>query len=148
VSAFLRYWLPVCIWAAVIFWMSTEAGSTRHTSRIIGPILRWFNPAITDETVRHVQTMVRKTAHVSEYALLAILLWRARRRPTRDDPGPWGYREAIFAIVCAALFAATDEWHQTFVPGRQGDPLDALLDTAGATLGMLAVRVWWQRYRC
>jgi VanZ family protein len=125
--------------------MSTEAGSTRHTSRILGPILRWFYPPTSEETVRRIQTVVRKTAHVSEYALLALLLWRARRRPIRSDPQPWGRREACFAIICASLFAATDEWHQTFVPGRQGDPLDALLDTSGATIAMLAVRAWWNR---
>ena len=119
-----------------MFCMSTEAGSTRHTSRIIGPLLRWIHPGISEETVGRVQFFVRKTAHFSEYALLALLLWRARRRPAWADPRPWSWREARFILVAAALFAASDEFHQSFVPGREGQVTDVLLDTLGAAGGM------------
>src|SRR5689334_18678664 len=115
----LAYWLPVVLWMMVIFGFSTEAGSSRRTSRIIGPLLHWIYPAISDQTVGAIQLGIRKSAHVTEYAILAALLWRARRGPGRRGVRrPWSGREAGIAIALAALFAATDEWHQSTVPSR------------------------------
>ena len=137
--SFLRYWLPVLLWALFISWMSTEAGSPRHSSRIIGPILHWIYPKISDETVAQVQLFARKTAHVTEYAVLALLLWRARRRAYWGDPRPWRPKDAYFAVMLSVLFAMTDEWHQTFVPGREGRVADVLIDGMGATAAMVVL---------
>ena len=132
----------------VIFGFSTGAGSTRHTSRIIGPVLRWLVPDISDATIAHIQTGIRKSAHLSEYALLALLLWRARRKPFAGDPRPWSWRTPAFAFAITALFAASDEFHQSFVPSREGRFRDVLIDTTGAALGLLAL--WslgrWRKY--
>ncbi len=128
---------------AIIFSASTGAGSSQKTSRFIGPILRWFNPETSEETVEAIQFGIRKTAHMGEYALLAALLWRARRKPTLIG-GKWIRSDAIFAIGIAALYAMTDELHQSFVPSRQGSPWDVLLDTLGATLGILAIWAFWR----
>ena len=65
----------------LIFAGSTDILSSQHTSRIIGPLLRWLNPNVSDQTIRAVQAVVRKGSHVAEYSVLALLLWRARRRP-------------------------------------------------------------------
>lgn len=144
--AFTWYWLPLLIWMALIFSISTDAGSTRHTSRFIGPILRWLIPGISDEAVGAVQLSVRKTAHMVEYGVLAVLAWRARRKPVRADPRPWRRSEALFALSVAALFALSDEWHQSFIPSRQGQVTDVLIDTLGAGLGLWML--WgWGRYR-
>ncbi|HXJ55581.1 MAG TPA: VanZ family protein [Verrucomicrobiae bacterium] len=145
--SFLRYWLPVLLWALFISWMSTDAGSTRHTSRFIRPFLHWIYPQIRDDTVAQVQFFVRKTAHVTEYGFLAVLLWRARRRAFWGDPRPWRPSEATFAVIVAMLFAVIDEWHQTFVPGREGRAADVLIDGAGAVAAMLAVRWVHQRWQ-
>ena len=141
-SLLLRYWLPVLVWCAVIAGFSSDAGSSRRTSRIIGPVLRWLVPGLSEETVYRVQYGVRKAAHVTEYAMLALLIWRARRRPVRGDTRPWRWREAWFALVCAALFAVSDEIHQAFVPGREGRATDVLIDSAGALAGLLALRAY------
>lgn len=125
----------------MIFGMSTNAGSTQNTSRIIGPILRWFNPSVADETVWRIQLVVRKTAHFTEYGMLTILLWRARRRPVRGDSRPWRWSEAAVAAGVAILFAITDEWHQSFVPSREGSLRDVLIDSSGAILAMIGL--WW-----
>lgn len=138
---FLHYWLPVLLWMAVIFGMSTNAGSTQHTSRIIGPILRWLNPDIPDETIRSIQLVVRKCAHFTEYGILAMLLWRARRKPLRGEARPWRRGEAVFAFAIAAAFAVTDEWHQSFVPSREGSLRDVLIDCSGAAAALWAL--WW-----
>lgn len=124
---------------SIMFGMSTGVGATRNTSRIIGPILRWFNPDIPDETISAIQLVVRKCAHFTEYGILAVLIWRARRKPVRGDQRPWVRSEAAFAFVVAVAFALTDEWHQTFVPSREGAMRDVFIDTAGAATALWAL---------
>ena len=146
-KSFLRYWLPVLLWMGLIFGMSTDAGAPRNTSRILGPLLRWLNPEVSEETIRGVQMVVRKGAHLTEYAILALLIWRARRRPVRGEARSWNRRDAWLAFAMAALFAATDEWHQSFVPSREGQWLDVGIDSAGAALGLMVCWAWgrWRR---
>ena len=124
---------------SLIFGFSTQAGSTHHTSRIIGPFLRWINPNVTDVTINRVQYVIRKGAHMTEYAILATLLWRARRQPVRGDIRPWQWSDAGFALLVAIAFAASDEFHQSFVPSREGRVGDVFIDGAGAALGVSAI---------
>lgn len=76
----------------------------------------------------------RKVVHFGEYALLAFLWWRAlrTRMPARTA--------TLVALAITSAYAATDELHQTVVNGRNGTPVDWLIDTAGATLAMVRVR--------
>jgi VanZ family protein len=136
----LKYWLPVVIWFGLIFFASSDQSSMQHSSRLIAPLVRWLFPHAAVATVDQVVYLVRKCAHVTEYALLALLFWRALRKPFRGDARPWSWREPRVAILLCAIYAATDELHQTFVPTRQGSVADVLLDTAGAGLGII---VWW-----
>ena len=131
-KSLFKYWLPVLIWLAIIFIGSTDLMSAEHTSRIIGPILRWFNPAVSLETIAKVQFLVRKTAHLTEYAVLAILIWRALRLGAR-----WQLKMSILlaSLVCA-LFAVSDEFHQSFVPTRTASPIDVMIDIIGALIGL------------
>ena len=141
----LTSWLPVLVWMAVIFSASSDSQSSRRTSRLIGPLLRWLLPGIADETVNRVQFIVRKGAHVTEFAVLAALLWRACRATARDESRPWRGREAAFALGLATLYAASDEIHQSFVPAREARAADVLWDTGGAALGLFAVGRWQRR---
>ena len=131
----------------LIFSVSTDLGSTEHSSRFIGPFLRWFNPAISDETIGHVQLFVRKCAHVVEYAILAILVWRALAASL--SPVKCYRRDFLLTMVIGFLYAVSDEVHQAFVPSRTGSPWDVLIDTFGLMLGLFAVRLfgkwkkWW-----
>lgn len=143
----LIYWLPVVLWMALIFGMSTGLGASQRTSRIIGPILRWFNPDVSDETIRGIQLGIRKTAHVTEYAVLALLCLRALQQAPSGERRPWNNRTAMFALGMAVLYAATDEWHQSFVPGRDAAVLDILIDGAGASAGLLCSWWWTRRQR-
>lgn len=146
--AFLKYWLPVIAWMALIFIGSSAVGSTPNTSRIIVPFLRWLNPDVSEQTIHRVQVVVRKSGHLTEYAVLAALLWRARRRPPPGDSRPWNLSEAVWAITVATLYAVTDEIHQAFVPARLGSPGDVLIDALGATLGIgLIWAVGWRKRR-
>ena len=126
---FLKYWLPVLLWMALIFIASTDLMSTEHTARFIGPFLRWFAPDISDATVASIQFVVRKCAHFTAYAILSALLLRALRQHL--------LAARSVAFVLAALYAVLDELHQSFVPSRTGSPWDVVIDIIGALLGLV-----------
>ena len=134
--SFAKFWLPVVAWMTFIFCASTGMGAPRNTSRFLRPLLTFFYPALTDEAFKGIQFFIRKCAHAFEYAVLALLVWRAIRAGER---GNWRWRTALAAIVFAGLYAATDEFHQTFVSDRFGTPWDVLLDTSGAMAAMIAL---------
>jgi len=132
---------------AVIFVASSKVGSAQHTSRILGPIIHWLFPSFSDEKVAGVVFSIRKCSHAIEYAILAILLWRARRKPFRNDRRPWYLFDALVAFGISALYAVTDELHQAFVPSRQASIWDVLLDSAGAACGLLVLWFAGKFYR-
>jgi VanZ family protein len=136
-KSFAKYWLPVLIWMAVIYSASGDRKSVHHSSRIIEPIVRWLFPRISDDAVYHVVYYCRKGAHVTEFAILAILLRRAIGRNATGQS--WSWKVAGLALFAAFLYAASDEIHQAFVPDREGRPMDVLIDTGGAALGLAAV---------
>ena len=70
-------WVWVAVWMGVIFLFSTDTFSGSQTSRFIGPILKWFAPDITNDSIARVQLVVRKIAHLVEYAILSMLICRA-----------------------------------------------------------------------
>jgi VanZ family protein len=143
----LRYWLPLLIWMVLIFSASADTNSTQHTSRLLEPFLRWLNPNISLEAIDSIRWFVRKAAHMTEYAIMAWLAWRAVRRPRRHDARPWSWTAAGVALVIVIVYAATDEIHQTFVPNRTGSWKDVCIDTAGGILGLMVVWVWQARKR-
>ena len=71
--------------------------------------------------------ILRKLAHAAEYAILGALLLRALGRE-------------LPAVVAGIAYAASDELHQHFVPGRQAAALDLLIDSIGVLIGVLALQ--------
>ena len=122
---------------ALIFTGSTDSFSSGHTSHYLGPLLRWLFPGLAQPTIEVVAFLVRKAAHLCEYAVLAVLWWRALQRPARAASRGWSWRAAGLAVLFSALWAATDEIHQFFTASRGASAWDVLLDTAGAGLGLL-----------
>jgi VanZ family protein len=116
---FSKFWLPVILWAALIFSASGDKKSAQHSSRIIEPLVRWLIPGISDEAVGITVLFVRKCAHVTEFAIFTILLMRAARETVWKQSVGWSWKAALFAVVGSVLFAISDEVHQSFVPGRQ-----------------------------
>src|SRR5262249_10209679 len=137
VRSFILYWLPVGLWMGVIYCASSDTMSFQHSSRIIGPLLRWLFPGLSDQAVRSGVMAIRKCAHLTEYAILALLLWRALRKPVRRDPRGWTWPHVWQALLLVVLYAASDEFHQLFVPSRQASVLDVAIDTSGAVLGLV-----------
>jgi hypothetical protein len=122
-----------------IFLASGSSASFPKTRTLLEPIIRWFVPDITEQGVRGTIGVIRKSAHVWEYALLSYLVWRALRKPHRQDQRPWSWREPAVVLLAAALYAISDEWHQTFVPSRQGAVIDVFIDLSGSILAMTVV---------
>lgn len=104
----LYYWLPVAAWMGLIFYLSAQPD---------------FDFLPEEWTVDPVSLL----AHFGEYAILAALLWRAARHSVSLSRRP-----ALFVMLVAVLYAATDEFHQAFVPGRVSDIRDWLVDGWGA----------------
>jgi VanZ family protein len=129
----LTRWLPVVVWATCISWFSTGAFSAQSTNSYIDPVLRYFFGDLSPEAFRFAHTIIRKTAHFVEYAVLAVLVCRALTEPaTRPLPST-----VARAVVYCAVYACLDELHQMFVPKRSGSAYDTMLDTVGATVGAL-----------
>jgi VanZ family protein len=86
-----------------------------------------FSAMASDDPDKGVLVLLaRKTTHFAEYLLLTALWWWALS--TRLGAG----RAIAPALAIAVAYAISDEWHQTFVDGRHGSPLDVLIDAAGA----------------
>src|SRR5687768_4325846 len=106
-SRALSLWLPVLAWAAVIFAVSSIPS--------LGTGLGFWD------------TLLRKAAHFTEYAILGALLFRALDRE-------W------IAVAAGVAYAASDEFHQHFVSGRHGSPVDVAIDAVGVALGVYVYR--------
>lgn len=139
VHRLLKYWLPALLWMIFIFIGSTDLMSAEHTSRFLVPFLRWLAPDISTATVATIQLFFRKCAHLTEYAILAALFYRALSQGRNNF-----WRAAIFTFVVAAIYASLDEFHQSFVPSRTGAAWDVMIDTCGAVVG-LAICVAFRR---
>ena len=141
---FLKYCLPLLVWLGVIFLGSTDLMSAEHTSRVIVPFLRWLKPDISVEALISIHFAIRKCAHLSEYAILALLLLRASIYVTNFKRSTL----ILYACVWAACFlvAITDEFHQTFVLSRGASARDVMIDSIGAVLGLLVGAVFQRRY--
>jgi VanZ family protein len=109
-SRTLTHWLPVVLWAALIFALS----SIPSLSSGLGS---W-------------DLALRKCAHLTEYAILGLLLSRAL---LREAP----------ALALGVLYAVSDELHQSFVRGRHAALLDVAIDAVGVLIGVTA----WRRRR-
>jgi len=131
----VKYWLPPLLWVAVIFLASGDLMSAEHTSRFLVPFLRWLWPDISAGTLAHIHFCVRKAAHVTEYAILALLVCRAVFRGADFKAA----RSILFvgAWMICTLVAASDEFRQSFVESRGASAWDVMIDSAGAILGLL-----------
>jgi VanZ family protein len=108
--------LPPLVVMGLIFFASSQPSSGDHTA---------------------FDLLIRKLGHVTEYMVLTLCWWRALRGLSivRDN------RTAVtLAVAIALAYSASDEFHQTFVDGRHGTPVDVLIDAIGMTLAALYAR--------
>ena len=124
------------LWTGVMFFGSTDFMSAEHTSRFLFPLLLWINPHISAAALLEAHLLVRKAAHVAEYAILAGLLFRALRGWLS---GFWS--RAAIAFFPAFVFASFDEFHQSFMPSRTSSFGDVGIDCLGALVGIVICRM-------
>ncbi len=140
---FIKYWLPVVFWMAFIFWMSTETFSSENTLSWIEIVIRSLVPEISTQGLDLIHTVIRKAGHVIEYFILGLLLFRTFRGGSISS---WSWRRSLYAVMIVALWAASDEFHQSFVPTRTASAVDVGIDIAGGILAQF-VGTLWHRYR-
>ena len=132
---------PLILWTGVIFFLSSPAASMAHTSGFLSPILRYFWPDLSPDTDFFVNFVVRKLAHFTVYAILAMVaVWAfAGSRSSK-----WfGLRYALAPLV-ALLIASLDELNQSFEPSRTGLFSDVILDVASALV--MTGALWWIKW--
>jgi VanZ family protein len=130
---FVKYWLPVLLWMGFIFWMSTGMFSAQNTFDFLQRILRSVDPTISNTIVRLINNSLRKAGHVTEFFISGLLVYRAFRAGSSE---PRIFRWAMFSAVFVVLFAASDEYHQSFVASRTASVLDVCIDSGG---GLIAI---------
>lgn len=122
----LRYWGPVCVYAGLIFYLSSL-------------------PNPQDKLPSFIGLLSDKVLHAVEYAILGGLFYRAFRWGTNDAVKPWA---GLLAVLATSLYGLSDEIHQAFVPNRESSGWDWLADSVGASLGVVTVERfirWWPK---
>ena len=134
----------------VIFTGSGDAQSFQHSSTIFEPLMHWLFPSMSQAHIQTLHYLFRKCAHLTEYAFLAVLFWRAFRHPSIQLFRPWNWSVAAQALGLVFVYATLDELHQCFVPGRTGQVFDVVVDVIGGVLGLAvlwACHLMWNRWR-
>jgi VanZ family protein len=131
----LRYWLPAILVAILISVFSTHYFSAERTGRIISPALRWLFPWASPHTIHVLHVLIRKIAHVTEFGIFSITVFRG----VRAERSGWSPSWAFATLVIAVAYASLDEWHQSFVPLREARARDVAIDALGALLAQSLV---------
>ncbi len=126
-------WVPLLLWMSMIFILSHQDAT--RSSQLSGGLMIAVMDALKElyrgisiepETLHFV---LRKGAHFTAYLVLGVLAAYAKK--------PEGRKEWIRILIICILYAAGDEYHQTFIPGRSGEYRDVLIDSAGSVTGIL-----------
>lgn len=136
---------PAIAYGALLAWMGVifRASATPDLKAVplaqrIGALPAMLGPGATDV----LETLLRKGAHMVSFGILALLALAALGSGwPRLDRRHHGLAAFIFAVC----YAASDEWHQRFVPTRDGKLTDVLIDAAGAALALLVAQAWRRR---
>jgi VanZ family protein len=130
------YWGVVLGWMLVISTLSTEPFSAANTNRYLDPILRYLFPHLSPSGFVFAHSIIRKTAHFSEFFVLGTLSFWASRR------GRWPRWRAVWmlqALGLAVVYALIDEAHQAFVPNRTSSLADSGIDSIGAAASQILI---------
>ena len=140
-SRFFEYQLPVVVWLLSIFFFSTDAFSTIETSKIILPALRYAFPTLSYEELQFWHMVIRKLAHMTEYAVLATLAYRCFNSGEIDLSD-----SRVRTIGFVLMVALMDEWHQRFTALRGASIVDVSYDCLGGVgaLGLIGLYETWR----
>ena len=142
----IKLWIRrILLTAASLLWMRLifgfSADTAEESSGLSARVCRFLaerfwkgfgslSPEDQEKAAESLQLFVRKGAHVTEYMILGVLLFLTL--------GAYGLRRVFsLALLTGVLYAALDEYHQRFVPGRSGEIKDVLIDACGLLLGLV-----------
>ena len=136
------YYAPVLVWMLVIFSFSTGLGTAEHTIGLLQRLLEVWSPEaakhFTPVQLEYINYAVRKLAHLTEYAILTLLVLRAFQQGRQRLQ----WKAVVGALLISIAYAATDELHQSMVPNRTASVRDVLIDSIGGAV-VLAVAAGW-----
>ena len=134
-------WIVVVLWVVLIFTFSVQtaeqsAGLSSRVTETIVKIVSWvtsmdYDVRAMELMVKQIHNLVRKFAHGGLYLVLGILVINSFMQTKTK-----GCKAYVYAVIFCAVYAVTDEAHQTFVAGRSGQISDIVIDTAGAIIGI------------
>jgi VanZ family protein len=132
-----HYWIPVLLMLMVQFTFSTGAFSSEETSKFIVPLLKGLLGNPTPDQLMFWHHVVRKAAHVTEYCILGLLVFRAFKVDIAKSS-----KVRIMTVIFVAVAAAMDEFHQSFVPSRGSSIFDVGWDCIGGLIAIMLLWVW------
>lgn len=133
------YIIPVIIWMVFIFYMSGKTGQSGKISLFITNLLekvRQDSPQEMQKLQDILELVIRKTAHMTEYAILFLLSYLATVKISMSQSR--FYNRSI-AVLISLLYACSDEMHQLLVPGRSGKMIDVGIDMAGVLIVLICM---------
>jgi len=125
-------WLVAAGWAGLVWGLGGDALASPTTSRILGPLVEWLLPELTPSEKWRLVGLVRKSAHVVEYAILAALVLRATLLSWRRSVA----LAAVFSLGVVTAMAVADEVRQGRSSVRTGSAWDVALDVTGGALAV------------
>lgn len=129
-------WFLVIVWMLIIFIFSSQPGDTsEETSKLVIYIFNLLGLNLNSVFGTLADFVVRKCAHFSEYFILYMLIYNALKENI-------SFKKAlILSLFGVFLYASSDEFHQSFVPGRGPAFRDVLIDTSGGLLGLIILSI-------
>ena len=139
-----RWWLwrygPLIVWASLIFIGSTDLLSGSNTGGVLVRPVLWLFPHASERTITIYQFVMRKTGHLTEYFIFALLAARLFLTSSHQVLRQRWFWASLLLVVAYSL---SDEFHQSFYPSRTASIFDCLIDSVG---GLLALTVLcWRR---
>lgn len=116
--------------------ISTDIGSMQTSQRFLNPILLWFDPTLSSPELYRLNIIFRKTCHVTEFAILAMLVWRTRDLLKSPWPKAGTLRIVGLTLAVCAFFAISTELIQYAYRSRAASPWDVALNMGGSVLGL------------
>ena len=113
INGWLGRWLPVAAWMALIFFLSAQ-------------------PMLPSSGEDWLDDLIHVVSHFVEYAVLAVLVSRAILAGNK-----WTRERLALVLSWCVIYALGDEWHQSFVPGRDASVFDLAVDVVGVLGGMM-----------
>jgi VanZ family protein len=144
VPRMMFWWLATLAWAAEIFYLSTPTFSGSFSQSLLAQLLDSLHLSVSPHILDVFDSILRKFAHVTEYAIFDFFLYGSFGR---KDGFHWRPRLASWCVVAASAYSLTDELHQVFSPGRHASLIDCGIDTTGAAIangtGLRMLSVIW-----